>query len=82
MFQPGWTWENWGVEWEIDHVFPFAGADIVGNRAQFLAVNNWRNLMPLSYSENKRKNGKITPEAQALFDALVAEFTERLAQAS
>lgn len=82
LFEPGWTWENWGGAWEVDHIYPFAAADIVGNRAHFLAVNNWRNLRPLSYKENKNKNGSVTPEARALFDQLVSEFSAQLARAS
>ena len=81
MFKPGWSWENWGDLWHLDHTFPLAAANL-GDRTEFLAVNNWRNLRPLSREENIRKGDKITPEAQALFDELVAEFKERLAQAS
>jgi hypothetical protein len=76
QFLPGMTWENWGAgpgKWQIDHVFPLAKADLA-DRMQLLAVCNWRNLSPLWDSDNKSKGDTITPEAQALFDSLMAEF--------
>jgi len=76
-FQLGWSWDNWGSVWELDHIYPLTAADLVGSRPEFLAANNWRNLQPLSVEDNRRKGDKVTPEAQALFDQLVAEFTDQ-----
>lgn len=73
-FQPGMTRENWGDAWEIDHVFPLSKADLTGSRVEFLAANNWRNLQPLTPEQNRIKGDTVTPDAQALFDRLKAEF--------
>jgi hypothetical protein len=74
LFRPGMTRENMGTVWEIDHIYPLAKADLRGSRVEFLAVNNWRNLQPLTPEENNAKKDTITPESQALFDQLKAEF--------
>ena len=69
------TWGNCGKYWHIDHVFPIALADLE-NRAEFLAVSNWRNLQPLSCCENIKKKDKATPAARRLFNKLVKEFSK------
>jgi hypothetical protein len=73
-FQPGMTRENMGKAWEIDHIFPLSKANLKESRVEFLAANNWRNLQPLTPKQNREKGGTVTPEAQALFDQLKAEF--------
>jgi hypothetical protein len=70
------SWENWGSgpgTWQIDHVYPLAQTDLT-DRAQLLAVCNWRNLQPLWFEDNVRKGDTVTPEAQQLFDGLASEF--------
>jgi hypothetical protein len=74
QFLPGMTLDNMGTAWEIDHVFPLSAANLE-NRTEFLAVNNWRNLQPLTPEQNNDKNDTVTPAAQTLFDSLVAEFS-------
>lgn len=74
QFQPGMTRENMGKAWEIDHIFPMAKADLRGSRVEFLAANNYRNLQPLTPTQNNAKGDTVTPEAQALFDQLKDEF--------
>lgn len=76
QFQPGMTRENLGVAWELDHIYPISKANLQ-NKAEFLAVNNWRNLQPLTPADNAAKKDKVTPEAQSLFDSLVKEFGQR-----
>ena len=74
MFLPGMTWDNWTDDgWHLDHIYPLAKADLT-DRVQFLAVANWRNYQPLWAKDNLSKGDSITPEAQALFDRLVAQF--------
>ena len=68
------TWENCGKYWHIDHVFPIAKANLE-NRAEFLAVSNWRNLQPLAHYKNSNKKDKVTPAARKLFNKLVKEFS-------
>jgi hypothetical protein len=50
---PRFNWENYGVEWETDHVIPFEVMDrhSVSDRYK---VNNWSNLAPKTSEENKR----------------------------
>ena len=70
------SWDTWGPEWHIDHIYPLAAADIE-DRVQFLAVNNWRNLQPLTVEENLSKGNTVTPEAQLLFDELCDMFRKK-----
>jgi hypothetical protein len=81
QFLPGMTWENWGSgegTWQIDHVFPLAAADL-SDRAQLLAVCNYRNLQPLWFADNVAKGDAVSPEAQSLFDGLVLTFRQEVA---
>ena len=68
--------DTWGTEWQIDHIYPLSAADL-GDRVQFLAANNWRNLQPLTIAENKSKGSTVTPEAQLLFDELCDMFRKK-----
>jgi hypothetical protein len=58
QFQPGMTWENYGKEWQIDHIIPLSSVDL-SDRKQFLKVCNWFNLQPLWAHENISKGDKI-----------------------
>lgn len=73
MFRDGMSWENYGTLWVIDHIYPITRCNIE-DRTEFLAVNNWRNLQPLTIPENLRKNDKITQQARALFFRLCSKF--------
>lgn len=75
-FLPGMTWDKFGHgegRWSIDHVFPMRRADL-SDRAHVLAVCNWRNLRPEWFADNVRKSARVSREAKALFDGLVAHF--------
>ena len=74
LFDENMTWENWGTYWHVDHIFPLAAAN-KEDRAEFLAVNNWRNLQPLEAKANIAKGDKVTPAARKLFNKLVKEFS-------
>lgn len=78
QFQSGMTRGNMGKAWEIDHIYPLSKADLTGSRTEFLAANNWRNLQPLTPKQNGDKGDTVTPEAQALFDQLKAEFAREI----
>jgi hypothetical protein len=54
----GYTFENRGKEWHIDHVIPLAHFDLKNEEQQLIAFN-WRNTMPLSVKENLSKNKRI-----------------------
>ena len=51
------TWDNYG-EWEIDHVYPLAKADLT-NAEEFMRVCHYSNLQPLWKPENRAKKDKI-----------------------
>ena len=50
---PRFNWENYGVDWETDHVIPFEVMDrhSVSDRYK---INHWSNLVPKTSEENKR----------------------------
>jgi len=54
----GYTLENRGKEWHIDHVIPLSKFNLEDEEEQKIAFN-WRNTMPLSAKENLSKNNKI-----------------------
>ena len=72
------NWKNWGTYWHIDHFFPLAESDLE-DRVEFLAVNNWRNLQPLTAPANLKKGDTVLPEARELFEELKAEFAREVA---
>jgi|694.fasta_scaffold32751_3 hypothetical protein len=79
QFQPGMTWNNRGVgdgRWSIDHDYPCSQADLT-DRAQLLAVCNWRNLQPMWHGDNVRKGDEVSESAREKFEVL-ANFAEVL----
>lgn len=54
----GYTLENRGKVWHIDHVIPLSHFNLENEEQQLIAFN-WRNTMPLSCKENLKKNNKI-----------------------
>ena len=48
------TWENYGVAWEIDHVIPFEKMNktLVSDRFK---LNHWKNLQPKTSEQNKKE---------------------------
>ncbi len=47
-------WENYGVEWEIDHIIPFE----LMNKYSVLSrykLNNYVNLQPITSEQNKKE---------------------------
>ena len=69
----GMSLENYGTVWHIDHFYPLSKANL-GDRAEYLAVCNYRNLRPTFCAENIGKGGRILPEAEALFEQLKQEL--------
>jgi hypothetical protein len=74
QFSPGMEWETWGSSFELDHIYPLAGADL-NDRCQFKAVANWRNYQPLTPEDNSTKGDSITDAARERFEVL-ANFLE------
>jgi hypothetical protein len=59
--EKGYTLENRGSEWHIDHIIPLSHFDLDNEEQQRIAFN-WRNTMALSAKENLSKNNKIIKE--------------------
>lgn len=57
QFQPGWSWENWGTVWEIDHEKPCAKFDLTDVEQRKLCFH-FSNQRPLSLFENRSKGSK------------------------
>jgi hypothetical protein len=75
QFQPGMSWDNWNCDgWGFDHDYPCAPADM-NDRAQLLAVCNWRNLRPMWHGDNVRKGDEVSESARERFEVL-ANFLE------
>jgi len=52
QFQPGMSWENWGLDgWHVDHIKPLNRFDLT-DREQFLEAAHYTNLQPLWAYEN------------------------------
>ena len=54
----GYTLDNQGTIWHIDHVIPLSHFNLENEEEQLIAFN-WRNTMPLAAKENLSKNNKI-----------------------
>jgi hypothetical protein len=57
QFQTGWTWENWGTIWEIDHMRPCSSFDLA-DPAQRKLCFHFSNQRPLGMFENRSKGAK------------------------
>lgn len=56
-FQLGWTWENYGEIWEIDHVVPLSFFDLT-DPEQLKRACHYTNLQPISLKEHIQKTTK------------------------
>ena len=54
-FKPGMTWDNYGKEWQIDHMRPLFEFDLTDPEQLKLACN-FKNLQPISKEEHKIKS--------------------------
>ena len=67
----GFTLNNRGSDWHIDHVIPLSKFNLEVESEQLVAFN-WRNTMPLSPEENLSKNNKIIiPQIEQHYKNLV-----------
>lgn len=58
QFKPGWSWENWGTRWEIDHIRPCQSFDL-RSAEQVRECFHFSNQRPLSIYENRSKGAKF-----------------------
>lgn len=58
QFKPGMTWENYGTEWQVDHIVPCSWFDMFQSHHQFVCFN-YRNLQPLWTKENQLKHNEL-----------------------
>lgn len=54
----GMNWNNYGSYWVIDHIVPFRMFNIFDKKDMILCWD-YRNLMPLLYSDNLKKQGNV-----------------------
>jgi len=60
LFRPGWTWENYGSVWHIDHKTPIAVFNFdKPEDIDFRICWSLKNLQPMDVMENKIKSAKI-----------------------
>ena len=60
QFEEGWSWDNRGEVWEIDHIVPFNSVDLT-KKEDVERVMNYKNTRPLSISENRKKSDSTCP---------------------
>jgi len=53
-WEPGWSWENRGKVWQVDHIRPIASFDM-SKFKDVCECFNWLNCQPLSREDNIRK---------------------------
>lgn len=54
QFLPGWSWENRGKVWQVDHIFP-RSAVVVGDTAALARCCHYSNMRPLATEKNLEK---------------------------
>jgi len=54
QFEDGWSWENKGDVWEIDHIRPYSSFDLTDDK-QYRECCNYKNIRPLSVKENRTR---------------------------
>lgn len=57
LLRPGWSWENYGVLWEIDHIKPLSKFDLSDPEQQKIAFH-FSNTQPLLILDNRSKGNR------------------------
>lgn len=58
QFKEGMSWENHGILWEVDHIFPLSKFDLTKEENIYKAFN-YKNTQPLFKTENRMKKDKL-----------------------
>lgn len=66
LFKPGMRWNNYGPEWELDHIKPCALFNLIDPEEQKKCFH-WTNMQPLWGDENRRKWHNYDPEINVSF---------------
>lgn len=65
QFKRGMSWQNYGKEWEIDHIMPLAAFDL-SNPDHLRMASRYTNLRPLWKDENRMKSDQVIPHQAIL----------------
>jgi hypothetical protein len=57
QLQDGWTLQNYGEAWELDHIIPLSAFDLT-DFEQLKKAGHYSNVRPLSILDNKKKYNK------------------------
>lgn len=57
-FTPNISWENYGIEWEIDHIRPICSFNLDNEQEMYICFH-YTNTQPLNKQENREKSGKF-----------------------
>lgn len=55
-FTPEMSWDNYGTEWEIDHIKPICSYDL-SNENKLYECFHYTNTQPLTIQDNREKSG-------------------------
>lgn len=61
-------WQNYGIRWQIDHIAPVSLLSHDHSLASLKKICNYKNMQPLSCSQNGSKKDTITTEARKYMD--------------
>lgn len=60
-FENGFTWNNYGTRWEVDHIMPVSSFDLLDS-VQLKKCFHYTNCQPLGKIENIKKGDKLPHE--------------------
>jgi hypothetical protein len=70
------TWDNYGIYWHIDHIYPCAKFNLEKDDERKRCFN-WTNLAPLNGIENIKKSDTIDTEMIFKYRKLATDFLQR-----